>query len=184
MDRRLALFVAAAGACLAAALLWWSAPDVEPDGVDAARAAPPAAAARQDRGGPKPQTEAEEPDAAAPDMAGRGAPAAVREASPGVPFASTEAEGRARFLEERVREFVTTIEGEAADLDVTCEQTGARCTFEGPVPDGFVKRWVQALAHGELEHDAVLRGITFADVQFEEIDGVKHIALTAVHPER
>ncbi len=107
----------------------------------------------------------------------RGAPAGAHDAvgggagSTAAGFRGPRAEERAAVLEERVVDLLVTVAPELDGVPIarSCTENGRSCTFEGPWPgDDFASRWVDALASGALEDDA-LGGATFS--AFERIEG-------------
>lgn len=81
-------------------------------------------------------------------------------------------------------EFLDTLfpESGGAGLSRSCSANGMRCTFEGPATDDFGKRWVQALAYGDMSEET-LQGMTVRDFSFYETEEGLQFSIEARHPE-
>lgn len=163
-----------------------------PDGSDA----PGGAAARGAAGGDATegtQGSAQEGTATrssrgAPGVGEPGANAGSGEdgASSDVPagFRDQASSDRADWLEDRMRDFLGTVEPSLRDngLSRSCSQSGRTCTFEGPLTDDFVKQWFDAVAYGDLKNEEVFQGAHFSELSFDQGDDGKVFTITVKHP--
>ena len=62
----------------------------------------------------------------------------------------------------------------ALQSDVHCGDTGWRFAFRADVPDGRVRKGVDAFLHGIEENEALFEQLKFADVKYLGLDSDPH----------